>query len=43
MDFEMNYELVDVQMSEKVDKESADRYVDANVFGLSYWNRYVEG
>jgi ATPase subunit of ABC transporter with duplicated ATPase domains len=42
MDFEMNYELVDVAMSEKVEKESAARYVDANVFGLSYWNRYVE-
>ena len=42
MDFEMNYELVDVEMSEKVEKESAARYVDANVFGLSYWSRYVE-
>jgi hypothetical protein len=30
-------------LSEKVNKASANRYVDANVFGLSYWNRYVEG
>ena len=42
-DFEMKYDLVDVALSEKVNKASANRYVDANVFGLSYWNRYVEG
>ena len=42
-DFEMNYELVDATFSPRVDKESAQRYVDTNVFGLSYWNRYVEG
>ena len=42
-DFEMRYDLVDVALSEKVNKASAERYVDANVFGLSYWDRYVEG
>jgi|688.fasta_scaffold107130_3 hypothetical protein len=42
-DFEMKYDLVDVALSEKVNKASANRYVDANVFGLSYWDRYVEG
>jgi hypothetical protein len=42
-DFEMNYDLVDVTLSAKVDTESAERYVETNVFGLSYWDRYVEG
>jgi hypothetical protein len=41
-DFDLNYDLVEVITSEKVDPESVARYVDANVFGLSYWNRYVE-
>ena len=39
----MNYELVDATLSPRVDTESAERYIDTNVFGLSYWNRYVEG
>jgi hypothetical protein len=41
-EFEMKNELVEVATSDRVDKESAKRYVDANVFGLSYWDRYVD-
>jgi hypothetical protein len=40
-DFEMRYDLVDVVLSPKVDREDAEFYVDANVFGLSYWDRYA--
>jgi hypothetical protein len=42
-DFEMDYALVDVSYSPKVRRGGAERYVDSNVFGLSYWNKYVEG
>jgi hypothetical protein len=42
-DFEMDYELVQVSINERVDMDSADRYVDNYVYSLSYWNRYVEG
>lgn len=41
-DFEMKYELVEVITSPKVDPAKVEYYVDANVFGLSYWDRYVE-
>lgn len=40
-DFEMRYDLIDVVLSPKVDREDAQFYLDANVFGLSYWDRYV--
>ena len=40
--FEMKYELVEVITSPKVDSGKVEYYVDANVFGLSYWDRYVE-
>jgi len=39
--FEMNYDLVEVRYSPLVDREDLDYYVQANVFGLSYWNRYT--
>jgi hypothetical protein len=38
-DFEMDYSLVDVVLSDGVDPEAADFYVDLNVFGLSYWDK----
>ena len=41
--FEMDYGLVNVVASERVNQSSVDLYVDHNVFGLSYWNRYVKG
>lgn len=40
-DFEMRYDLVDLVLSPKVDRQAAEFYLDANVFGLSYWNRYA--
>jgi hypothetical protein len=40
-DFEMRYDLVDVVLSPEVNREDAEFYVDANVFGLSYWDRYA--
>lgn len=42
-DFEMDYSLIDLTTSPMVDMESVELYVNNNVFGLSYWNRYVEG
>ncbi len=42
-DLNLQYDLVEVITSEKVDPESVNRYVEANVFGLSYWSKYVEG
>lgn len=40
-DFEMNYDLVEVRQSPKVDQVDLDFYVDANVFALSYWNQFT--
>ena len=42
-DFEMDYSLVEVKTSPLVDPDSVRLYVENNVFGLSYWNRYVAG
>lgn len=42
-DFEMDYGLVEVITSSRVNQDGVKLYVDNNVFGLSYWNRYVEG
>lgn len=41
-DFEMKYELVEVIASPQVDPADVEYYLDANVFGLSYWDRYVQ-
>ena len=41
--FEMDYSLVQVKTSPRVDSDSVKLYVENNVFGLSYWNRYVAG
>jgi len=41
--FEMDYSLVEVETSPLVDQESVQLYVENNVFGLSYWDRYVAG
>jgi hypothetical protein len=41
--FEMDYSLVEVQTSPLVDQDSVQLYVQNNVFGLSYWDRYVAG
>jgi hypothetical protein len=40
-DFEMRYDLIDLVLSPKVDRDYAQFYLDANVFGLSYWDRYA--
>lgn len=40
-EFEMKYELIDLVLSPKVDREDAQFYLDANIFGLSYWDRYA--
>lgn len=40
-DFEMRYDLIDLVLSPKVDREDAQFYLDANVFGLSYLDRYA--
>ena len=42
-DFEMDFSLVEVKTSPLVDPDSVRLYVENNVFGLSYWNRYVAG
>ena len=42
-DFEMDFSLVEVKTSPLVDPDSVRLYVENNVFGLSYWNRYVDG
>jgi len=41
--FEMDYSLVEVKTSPRVDAKSVELYVENNVFGLSYWNKYVSG
>jgi hypothetical protein len=41
--FEMDYSLVEVVTSPLVDQDSVKLYVQNNVFGLSYWDRYVAG
>lgn len=41
--FEMDYSLVEVVTSPLVDQDSVQLYVENNVFGLSYWDRYVAG
>ena len=40
-DFEMRYDLIDLVLSPKIDRKDAQFYLDANVFGLSYWDRYA--
>lgn len=43
VDFEMRYDLVEVYASPLVKKSSVELYVANNVFGLSYWDKYVAG
>jgi hypothetical protein len=40
-DFEMRYDLIELELSPKVDRDAAQFYLDANIFGLSYWDRYA--
>lgn len=40
-DFEMRYDLIDLVLSPKVDRDASQFYLDANIFGLSYWDRYA--
>ena len=42
-DFRMDYSLVEVISSPRVDEDSLELYVNNNVFGLSYWDKYVNG
>lgn len=41
--FEMDYSLVNVIASPRVNRDSLNLYVDNNVFGLTYWDKYVDG
>jgi len=41
-EFTLNEELVEVILSPNVNREAADFYLKNNVFGLSYWDRYLE-
>ena len=40
-DFKMNYDLVEVRYSPLVDRADLDLYVQANVFSLTYWDRFT--
>jgi hypothetical protein len=40
-DFKMNYDLVEVRYSPLVDREDLNLYVQANVFSLTYWDRFT--